>query len=102
MSETSAAEHKRTWREWVADLFSGARPDSTEENLQSRARGNVLMALSNKFEWLVLTTGNKSEMAVGYTTIYGDMAGARRTSRSWACPRRCSTRPPPRHSPIGS
>jgi NAD+ synthase (glutamine-hydrolysing) len=46
-----------------------------DENLQSRARGNVLMALSNRFGWLVLTTGNKSELAVGYTTIYGDMAG---------------------------
>ncbi len=56
-------------------LFAGADSDATEENLQSRARGNVLMALSNKFGWLVLTTGNKSELAVGYTTIYGDMAG---------------------------
>ena len=49
--------------------------DLTEENLQPRVRGMVLMALSNKFNWLVLTTGNKSEMAVGYTTLYGDMAG---------------------------
>jgi NAD+ synthase (glutamine-hydrolysing) len=47
----------------------------TEENLQARVRGNVLMALSNKFGWLVLTTGNKSEMSVGYATLYGDMAG---------------------------
>ena len=47
----------------------------TEENLQARIRGNYLMALSNKFGWLVLTTGNKSEMAVGYSTLYGDMAG---------------------------
>jgi len=46
-----------------------------EENLQARARGNILMALSNKFGWLVLTTGNKSEMSVGYATLYGDMAG---------------------------
>ncbi len=54
----------------------GDRPaDITEENLQPRVRGMVLMALSNKFGWLVLTTGNKSEMAVGYTTLYGDMAG---------------------------
>jgi NAD+ synthase (glutamine-hydrolysing) len=47
----------------------------TEENLQARIRGNLLMALSNKFGWLVLTTGNKSEMSVGYATLYGDMAG---------------------------
>jgi NAD+ synthase (glutamine-hydrolysing) len=47
----------------------------TEENLQARVRGNYLMALSNKFGWLVLTTGNKSEIAVGYSTLYGDMAG---------------------------
>jgi len=61
--------------EMLSGLFGAREPDATEENLQSRARGNVLMALSNKFGWLVLTTGNKSEMAVGYTTIYGDMAG---------------------------
>ncbi|HAM41917.1 MAG TPA: NAD+ synthase, partial [Candidatus Omnitrophica bacterium] len=54
----------------------GARPvDVTEQNLQARIRGNLLMALSNKFGWLVLTTGNKSEMATGYSTLYGDMAG---------------------------
>ena len=47
-----------------------------EENLQARIRGNVMMALNNKFDWLVLTTGNKSEMATGYATLYGDMAGA--------------------------
>ena len=50
-------------------------PDATEENLQARIRGNIIMALSNKFGWLVLTTGNKSEMATGYCTLYGDMAG---------------------------
>jgi NAD+ synthase (glutamine-hydrolysing) len=55
--------------------FSGRAPDLTEENLQARIRGNLLMALSNKFGWLVLTTGNKSEMSVGYTTLYGDLAG---------------------------
>jgi NAD+ synthase (glutamine-hydrolysing) len=59
----------------LADAFAGTEPNVAEENLQSRARGNILMALSNKFGWLVLTTGNKSEMAVGYATIYGDMAG---------------------------
>ena len=59
----------------LADQFSGREPDLTEENLQARIRGNLLMALSNKFGWLVLTTGNKSEMAVGYSTLYGDSAG---------------------------
>ncbi len=55
--------------------FAGLPADLTEENLQARIRGNLLMALSNKFGWLVLTTGNKSEMSVGYTTLYGDLAG---------------------------
>jgi NAD+ synthase (glutamine-hydrolysing) len=55
--------------------FADRQPDITEENLQARIRGNLLMALSNKFGWLVLTTGNKSEMSVGYTTLYGDLAG---------------------------
>jgi NAD+ synthase (glutamine-hydrolysing) len=55
--------------------FAGKAPDLTEENLQSRCRGVLLMALSNKHGHLVLTTGNKSEMAVGYATLYGDMAG---------------------------
>ncbi|NLF02300.1 MAG: NAD+ synthase [Anaerolineales bacterium] len=59
----------------LADPFAGRGPDVTEENLQARIRGNLLMALSNKFGWLVLTTGNKSEMSVGYATLYGDMAG---------------------------
>ncbi len=54
---------------------AGATPDLTDENLQARIRGNYLMALSNKFGWLVLTTGNKSEVSVGYCTLYGDMAG---------------------------
>jgi NAD+ synthase (glutamine-hydrolysing) len=57
-------------------LFEGTHPDLTEENLQSRIRGTLIMALSNKFSSLVLTTGNKSEMAVGYCTLYGDMVGA--------------------------
>lgn len=55
--------------------FKGKETDITEENLQARIRGNILMAFSNKFGWLVLTTGNKSEMSVGYATLYGDMAG---------------------------
>ena len=59
----------------LAPLFEGREPDVTEENLQARIRGNLLMAASNKFGWIVLTTGNKSEMATGYATLYGDMAG---------------------------
>jgi NAD+ synthase (glutamine-hydrolysing) len=59
----------------LADAFEGREPDITEENLQARIRGNLLMALSNKFGWLVLTTGNKSENSVGYSTLYGDSAG---------------------------
>ena len=59
----------------LADQFAGRPADLTEENLQARIRGNLLMALSNKFGWLVLTTGNKSEMSVGYSTLYGDSAG---------------------------
>ena len=61
--------------EMLADAFEGTEPGTAEENLQARQRGNVLMTLSNKFGWLVLTTGNKSEMATGYATLYGDMAG---------------------------
>ena len=55
--------------------FRGTEPNVAEENLQARVRGNIMMALSNKFGYLVLTTGNKSEMATGYATLYGDMAG---------------------------
>ena len=62
------------YRETLASSFSGLSEDATEENLQARIRGNLLMALSNKFGSLVLSTGNKSEMAVGYCTLYGDMA----------------------------
>ncbi len=61
--------------ELLSSVFDGRDPDITEENLQARMRGNLVMALSNKFGWLVLTTGNKSEMSVGYATLYGDMAG---------------------------
>ncbi|MFM8836563.1 MAG: NAD(+) synthase, partial [Actinomycetota bacterium] len=59
----------------LQESFSGRKPDLTEENLQSRVRGTTLMALSNKFNWMVLTTGNKSEIAVGYFTLYGDSVG---------------------------
>ncbi|MGZ6925712.1 MAG: NAD+ synthase [Acidimicrobiia bacterium] len=61
--------------EMLADTFTGLEPGLAEENLQARIRGTILMTISNKFGWLVLTTGNKSEMATGYTTLYGDMAG---------------------------
>ncbi len=91
--------------------FAGLPADTTEENLQARIRGMILMALSNKTGWLVLTTGNKSEMAVGYCTLYGDMAGgfavikdiaktlvyrlARwRNTRSCVIPEKIITRPP--------
>src|SRR6266508_3955834 len=59
----------------LAEAFAGREQDLTEENLQARIRGTILMALSNKFGWLVVATGNKSELSVGYATLYGDMAG---------------------------
>ncbi len=61
--------------EALKEPFKGTQPNVAEENVQARVRGDILMALSNKFGWLVLTTGNKSEMATGYCTLYGDMAG---------------------------
>jgi NAD+ synthase (glutamine-hydrolysing) len=65
----------RAYLDTLAEPLAGQEIDVTEENIQARIRGNLLMALSNKFGWLVLTTGNKSEMSVGYATLYGDMAG---------------------------
>ncbi len=65
----------RAFRQVLAAPFKGLKEDVAEENIQARVRGTLLMALSNKFGWLVLTTGNKSEMGVGYCTLYGDMAG---------------------------
>ena len=65
----------RAYLKMMAEPFAGREPNVAEENIQARIRGNALMALSNKFGWLVLTTGNKSEMSVGYATLYGDMAG---------------------------
>jgi NAD+ synthase (glutamine-hydrolysing) len=59
----------------LAEAFTGRESDLTEENLQARVRGTLLMALSNKFGWLVIATGNKSELSVGYSTLYGDLAG---------------------------
>jgi NAD+ synthase (glutamine-hydrolysing) len=63
------------FKKTLAAPFKGLKEDVAEENIQARIRGTLLMALSNKFGWLVLTTGNKSEIAVGYSTLYGDMAG---------------------------
>ncbi|MFQ5671698.1 MAG: NAD+ synthase [Nitrospinales bacterium] len=65
----------RAYEKTLSPLFRGTPPGIAEENLQARIRGNLLMALSNKMGWLVLTTGNKSEISVGYCTLYGDMAG---------------------------
>jgi len=73
--ELPIAETMAAYDATLEDVFDGHPADLTEENLQARIRGNLLMALSNKFGWLVLTTGNKSEMAVGYSTLYGDSAG---------------------------
>ena len=69
------AEGRAAITNTLAPLFAGTNPDLTEENIQSRLRGLLLMAVSNKFGEMLLTTGNKSEVAVGYATIYGDMAG---------------------------
>jgi NAD+ synthase (glutamine-hydrolysing) len=73
--ELPIAEPMAAYDGLLAEAFEGREPDLAEENLQARIRGNLLMALSNKFGWLVVTTGNKSEMSVGYSTLYGDSAG---------------------------
>ena len=65
----------KSYREVLKDVFAGLKEDVTEENIQARTRGSLLMALSNKFNAIVLSTGNKSEIAVGYCTLYGDMVG---------------------------
>ncbi|MGC9397324.1 MAG: NAD+ synthase [Anaerolineae bacterium] len=103
----------QAYLEVLAEPFAGTKPNVAEENVQARIRGNYLMALSNKFGWLVLTTGNKSEMSVGYATLYGDMAGGYAVIKDvlkmlvydlshWrntqgnipVIPERCITRPP--------
>jgi NAD+ synthetase len=71
----SITDAYQQFRAGLAPVFAGLPEDVTEENLQARARGTILMALSNKFRALVLSTGNKSELAVGYCTLYGDMVG---------------------------
>jgi NAD+ synthase (glutamine-hydrolysing) len=73
--ELSLESTMRAYGDVLAEAFKQTEPGLAEENIQARIRGNLLMALSNKFGWLVLTTGNKSEYSVGYTTLYGDMAG---------------------------
>jgi NAD+ synthase (glutamine-hydrolysing) len=73
--ELPISDPMKGYDELLSQVFAGREADITEENLQARIRGNLLMALSNKFGWLVLTTGNKSEMSVGYSTLYGDSAG---------------------------
>jgi NAD+ synthase (glutamine-hydrolysing) len=73
--EISIAEAMEAYGRALGSSFAGTEPGLAEENIQARIRGNLVMALSNKFGWLVLTTGNKSEMSVGYATLYGDMAG---------------------------
>ena len=73
--ELEIADTMAVYEDTLGDVFAGRPHDLTEENLQARIRGNLLMALSNKFGWLVLTTANKSELSVGYSTLYGDSAG---------------------------
>lgn len=75
LSEINIDPVFKQYKESLGRHFAGLKENVAEENLQARIRGNLLMALSNKFGWLVLTTGNKSEMSVGYATLYGDMAG---------------------------
>ena len=71
----SIEEIFKAYEKTLVEAFEGRPPDVTEENMQARIRGNILMALSNKFGYLVLTTGNKTELALGYCTLYGDMSG---------------------------
>jgi NAD+ synthase (glutamine-hydrolysing) len=75
LREITIGAAMETYDDLLAEAFADREADITEENLQARIRGNLLMALSNKFGWLVLTTGNKSENSVGYSTLYGDSAG---------------------------
>ena len=75
ISRSALSQCLKTFMGALSKEFEGTQRDTTEENLQARCRGVLLMAISNKKGYLVLTTGNKSEMAVGYSTLYGDMAG---------------------------
>jgi NAD+ synthase len=75
LREVNIGAGMEAYRAMLASSFAGKAPDITEENIQARIRGMILMALSNKFCWMVVSTGNKSEMSVGYSTLYGDMCG---------------------------
>jgi NAD+ synthase (glutamine-hydrolysing) len=75
LKEISIQSIFENYKQNLKVIFKDLKEDITEENLQARIRGTILMALSNKFGWLVVTTGNKSEMSTGYATLYGDMAG---------------------------
>ena len=75
MMEIPIGDAMQAYGRALEPIFAGSEPGLAEENVQARIRGNLIMALSNKFGWLVLTTGNKSELSVGYATLYGDMAG---------------------------
>jgi NAD+ synthase (glutamine-hydrolysing) len=92
----------KAYKRVLAGAFKGLKEDVTEENLQARIRGNYLMALSNKFGWLVLNTGNKSEIAVGYTTLYGDMAGGFRGHQGLPEDASCTSSPSTRTSARGA
>jgi NAD+ synthase (glutamine-hydrolysing) len=85
--EISIVPQFEAFKASLARSLPAAAEDTTEENIQARIRGTLLMALSNKFGAIVLTTGNKSELATGYCTLYGDMAAALRRSRTWPRPR---------------
>ena len=89
-SARSRSRRRRLVRGGTRRLVRGREPDLTEENLQARVRGTLLMALSNKFGWLVVSTGNKSELAVGYATLYGDMVGGLRAAEGRVQDRRLS------------
>ena len=110
-SEINITPMFEQFKKSLAGEFAGRQEDTTEENIQARVRGTLLMALSNKFAAMVVTTGNKSEMAVGYATLYGDMAGGYailkdvaktlvyklchwRNRQSLVIPERVMTRPP--------
>ena len=88
--EISIAPQFEAFKAALAPAFAGRAEDTTEENLQARIRGTLLMGLSNKFGSVVLTTGNKSEMSTGYCTLYGDMAGGFAVIRTCSRPRFCA------------
>src|SRR2546429_9570411 len=90
--EIPITEAFQVFKAQFKEVFKGLPENETEENMQPRLRAMTLMALSNKFGHLLLTTGNKSELAVGYCTIYGDMAGGGRRVKRFAKKKRCALR----------